>query len=152
MFARLLVLLAFVGLALSLSIPQESFSTTSPSSRAAPLDPYPLQPLLSFGASNVKKFKLLIITDTHLLDDQTVPGNASNVSRASTDAVRQYLEAEKPDYVVHLGDLVSGEVANSSAQVRDAVRQILGPAGEAFPSIYFSLSLSLALNLLSNEC
>ncbi|PWN93389.1 Metallo-dependent phosphatase [Acaromyces ingoldii] len=130
MFARLLVLLACVGLASSLSIPQESFSTTSASSRAAPLDPYPSQPLLSFGASTPEKFKLLIITDTHLLDDQTVPGNASNVSRASTDAVRQYLEVEKPDYVVHLGDLVSGEVANSSAQVRDAVRQILGPAVE----------------------
>jgi predicted MPP superfamily phosphohydrolase len=78
-----------------------------------------------------EKFKLLVITDTHLLDDQDSPGNASNVNKASADAVTSYLELEKPDFVVHLGDLVSGERATSSKDVVGAVRQILKPISES---------------------
>lgn len=85
------------------------------------------QPMIHFNDS---AFKIMIISDTHLLDDQTVPGNATNVDRASTQAVRSYLEMENPNYVVHLGDIVSGEVANSANDVEAAVRQILSPIGE----------------------
>lgn len=77
-----------------------------------------------------KTFTLLVISDTHLLDDQTVPGNASNVNRASQEAVASYLRMEQPDYVVHLGDLISGEAANDTEDVVVAVRQILSPMGE----------------------
>ena len=91
------------------------------------LNPYPSQRALHFTHST---FKVLIVTDTHLLDDQTVPGNATNVSRASTQAVESYLAMEKPDYVVHLGDIVSGEAAESAEDVVGAVRQVLGPVGE----------------------
>jgi predicted phosphodiesterase len=76
------------------------------------------------------KFNLLIVADTHLLDDQGTPDNASRVSQASKEAVESYLRMEKPDFVVHTGDLVSGEVATSTADVVDAVRQILRPMGE----------------------
>jgi len=105
----------------SLSIP-----TQRPLSNLLSRNSTPSQTPLYFTNST---FKVLIITDTHLLDDQTVPGNASNVSRASTQAVQSYLQMEKPNFVVHLGDLVSGEAANSSDDVVGAVRQILSPMG-----------------------
>lgn len=107
--------------------------------------PYPVgQPILQFkrkaGKSSSESaskpghgsasFKVMVITDTHLLDDQTVPGNASNVARASTKAVQTFVKQERPDFVVHLGDLVSGEAANDTEQVRHAVRQILSPMVE----------------------
>lgn len=90
----------------------------------APLAPLRFQPSSSAHAGS---FKIMVVTDTHLLDDQTVPGNASNVSRASAAAAATYLATETPDFVVHLGDIVSGEAANSTADVRGAVRQILAP-------------------------
>jgi hypothetical protein len=94
------------------------------------LDPYPDHRPLYFSRDGT--FKLLILTDTHLLDDQDVHGNASNVNRASTDAVESYLEMEMPDFVVHLGDLISGERAKNEEEVVGAIRQILGPLSEYY--------------------
>ncbi|PWN32973.1 Metallo-dependent phosphatase [Meira miltonrushii] len=99
--------------------------------------PYPANlPLLQFkpctsrlpsqGPSS-SSFKVMVITDTHLLDDQTVPGNASNVARASRNAVRTYISQEQPDFVVHLGDMISGEAANNTKDVQSAIREILSP-------------------------
>lgn len=119
--ATLLTALCFSAQACAGSLLQQPFSK-------ADLDPYPTQRPLYFSQD---KFKLLVITDTHLLDDQDVHGNASNVNKASADAVTSYLEMEKPDFVVHLGDLVSGERATSSKDVVDAVRQILKPISES---------------------
>ncbi|MCO5566209.1 hypothetical protein L7F22_019885 [Adiantum nelumboides] len=92
--------------------------------------PYPINlPLLQFKPSKQSEssFKVMVITDTHLLDDQTVPGNASNVAIASRNAVRTYVSQEQPDFVVHLGDLISGEAANNTKDVQNAIREILSP-------------------------
>ncbi|PWN22163.1 Metallo-dependent phosphatase [Microstroma glucosiphilum] len=92
------------------------------------LNPYPSHPRLSFSQSQSRStFKLLVLTDTHLLDDGGSPGNASTLNALSTTAVEKYLEMEKPDYVVHLGDLISGEAARSKEEVEEAVGMILGP-------------------------
>lgn len=114
------------------------------------VDPYPSLPSLHF---NNARFKLMVVSDTHLLDGQ---GNqsAENVrkyNKLAQDALIHYLEVEKPgemvsvvllsrrieltsfpspclkDYVVHNGDLISGEGANSTAHARAAVNQILSP-------------------------
>jgi predicted MPP superfamily phosphohydrolase len=92
------------------------------------LNPYPNQRALHFNKHSA--FKVVVITDTHLLDDQNVAGNRSNVNYATTSAVETYLEVEKPDFVVHLGDIISGEVAKNTSDVVGAVRQVLSPMGE----------------------
>lgn len=91
------------------------------------LDPFPHQPLLHFSDIS-GSFRLAVITDTHLLDGQE---NASKLNAQSTFAVRQYLSMEQPDYIVHAGDIVSGEAATSSQDVRLAIEQIFRPVVEA---------------------
>lgn len=126
----LLLLLSLVLIDGSSALPLQA-TMASPSPLADPrspnplLDSYPSHPRLSFSPR--KTFKLLVLTDTHLLDDGGSPGNASTLNALSTRAVERYLEMEKPDYVVHLGDLVSGEAAKSTQEVEEAVEMILGP-------------------------
>ena len=63
------------------------------------------------------KFKILQITDTHY-----VAGNPKS-SRA-LDNVIEMLDTEKPDLVIHTGDVVYGKPAEQS------IREILAPISE----------------------
>jgi hypothetical protein len=89
------------------------------------LRPSPHLPLLSFRPDGT--FKLAIVTDTHLLDNQLAPGNGgscsstalssatdqafepaeSEVNGATIEEVQRYLERERPDFAVHNGDVIS---------------------------------------------
>lgn len=74
-------------------------------------------------------FKVMVVSDTHLLDGQGSQAieNITRVNALSTNALTRYIELEQPDFVIHNGDLVSGESANSTQDVRKAVHQLLGP-------------------------
>lgn len=63
------------------------------------------------------KFKILQLTDTHYIagDDR---------SEAALNNVRQMLELEKPDLVIHTGDVIFGKPAEKS------LRQILKPMSD----------------------
>lgn len=60
------------------------------------------------------KFKILQLTDTHYIS-----GDAR--SERALNNVKEMLDAEKPDFVIHTGDIVFGEPAGASA------REILQP-------------------------
>lgn len=107
--------------------PQQAFHHSSTNT-----DPYPSQPLLHFHPGT-NQFKILVITDTHLLDGNgsSKPSDIARVNSLSQSAVHTYLRDEKPDYVVHLGDYVSGESAHSAKNVSNAVAQILQPIIQA---------------------
>ncbi|PWN25593.1 Metallo-dependent phosphatase [Jaminaea rosea] len=100
-------------------------------SSSLPADPYPTQPLVHFNPS--QRFKIIVVTDTHLLDGNgsSKPEDIARVNAMSQRAVRTYIRDEGPDYVVHLGDFVSGEFAHSELNVSRAVTQILEPIAEA---------------------
>ena len=122
----------------TVSSPQEGNTEIRPCSQyiigsggRAPCSPAISQPPkshlrpLSFDAHG--QFKIAIVTDTHLLDGQ----NSSQILAAQSEAaVRTYLAQERPDFVVHLGDLVSGEAATSASDVEKAIVQILRPMRE----------------------
>lgn len=78
-------------------------------------------------------FKVMVVSDTHLLDGQgsQAAENISHINALSTQALGRYIELEQPDFIVHNGDLVSGEAANSTQDVHDAVQQLLGPIVKA---------------------
>ncbi|CAO1635681.1 unnamed protein product [Parajaminaea phylloscopi] len=90
------------------------------------VDPYPDHPPLHFKHSS---FKLMVVSDTHLLDGQgnQSAANVAKYNKMAHDAVVHYIHQEKPDYIVHNGDFISGESANNTAQAKAAVREILGP-------------------------
>lgn len=69
----------------------------------------------SFGQDG--KFKILQITDTHY-----IAGNPA--SARALDNVCQMLDMEKPDLVIHTGDIIFGKPAEES------LRQILQPISE----------------------
>ncbi len=70
---------------------------------------------LSFNKNG--KFKILQITDTHY-----IAGNPK--SKRALDNVNQMLDLEKPDLVIHTGDVIFGEPAEQS------LREILTPISE----------------------
>ena len=63
------------------------------------------------------KFKILQLTDTHY-----IAGDPRSVR--ALDNVNQMLDLEKPDLVIHTGDIVFGKPAEQS------VREILAPMAE----------------------
>jgi Calcineurin-like phosphoesterase len=125
-------LLPFVGLLAAALPSQQSFGSALELSRRGPAlppfnpDPSPNLPLLSFDAGG--NFKVAIVTDTHLLDGQN---NSQILADQSEAAVRTYLVQENPNFVVHLGDLISGEAANNTRDVENGVVQILRPMSDA---------------------
>lgn len=84
------------------TLPSEVESTTSSATQSK----------LSFNKDG--KFKILQLTDTHY-----IAGNPKS-SRA-LENVNQMLDLEKPDFVIHTGDIVFGQPAEQS------VREILDP-------------------------
>ena len=70
---------------------------------------------LSFNKNG--KFKILQITDTHY-----IAGNPK--SERALENVNQMLDLEKPDLVIHTGDVIFGEPAEQS------LREILAPISE----------------------
>ncbi|HUH33841.1 MAG TPA: metallophosphoesterase family protein [Daejeonella sp.] len=70
---------------------------------------------LSFNKDG--KFKIMQLTDTHY-----IAGNPK--SKRALDNVNQMLDLEKPDLVIHTGDIIFGEPAEQS------LREILGPISE----------------------
>ena len=97
-------------------ITSTSFSNTNP-----PLDSVKKLDITAMGANfyfnKNGKFKILQITDTHY-----VAGNPKSVR--ALDNVKQMLDLEKPDLVIHTGDVVYGKPAEQS------LREILAPISE----------------------
>lgn len=63
-----------------------------------------------------------------MIDNADDPATgAAYYNQKSADAVTTYIQQKKPNYAVHLGDLVSGEVAKDANEVSAAVKQILTP-------------------------
>lgn len=71
----------------------------------------------NFNFNKNSKFKILQITDTHY-----IAGNPKSIR--ALDNVNQMLDLEKPDLVIHTGDLIYGKPAEKSA------REILAPISE----------------------
>ncbi|CAO1613481.1 unnamed protein product [Sympodiomycopsis kandeliae] len=87
-------------------------------------------PPLSFTSEG---FKILVVSDTHLLDGQgsQAAENISAINAMTTNALSRYIAMERPDFIVHNGDYISGEAANSTENVRSAMKQILTPIVKA---------------------
>ena len=87
----------------------------------APLDAIKNLDITDMGANfyfnKNGKFKILQITDTHY-----IAGNPKSVR--ALDNVKQMLDLENPDLVIHTGDVVYGKPAEQSA------REILAPISE----------------------
>lgn len=73
------------------------------------------------------KFKILVLSDTHFNDDEGIPGHTPVTDKKSASYINNYLDAEQPDFVVHLGDMISGEQAKSTADVEKAIDTLLQP-------------------------
>lgn len=89
-------------------------------------DPYPTKPRIFFSSNG--SFKIAVITDTHYLDGQE---NAGEIAANSSAATEYYLRTEKPNFVVHNGDLISGEAANSEENAMSGVTAALKPISES---------------------
>lgn len=78
-------------------------------------------------------FKIMVVSDTHVLDGQgsQAPENVTRITSQTTQALERYIAMERPDFIVHNGDLLSGEAANSTQDVREAMQQLLKPIVQA---------------------
>lgn len=86
--------------------------TEARSPRKAPLDGFPD---LKYNADG--KFRIVQFTDTHYIaGDERSPRALNNV--------REMLDIEKPDLVIHTGDIIFGRPAQQS------LKEILSPMGE----------------------
>lgn len=93
------------------------FSTQTAHAMAAPTEDTKPDVARNFYYNKEGKFKILQITDTHYI-------SGDPRSARALENVIQMLDVEKPDLVIHTGDVIFGKPAEASA------REILAPIAE----------------------
>lgn len=127
------------------SPPRPPGSLTSPTQSVSSATPPPYSPFLSLPIlpSN-RPFKVLILADLHFGEAQDLWwGPAQDVN--STRVIESVLTAESPDFVVLLGDLVTGEDLVNATNATAYVDRLLEPIvtrGTPFASTYGNHDIS----------